>query len=247
MSEQKLEDFERRFKEIGLNLSKKAKSDVKIIKRQGKEKIDEINKEFIVKLITDYTNITQKFLYEYEFKLNSQISENISQLNREMIKLKDELFYSFLETLLQSIKIRIEANPSGYFDFIIKQLNKFVDIIKKEEFLIQLNKRDYNMFSKIKSALNLTTLTLYNEPLTEIGGFKLFNKNKTIFIDSTFEELIRLNEESIKFNFIKIFPRYIDRRKSATELIKERNLKELLEIPNEIKQYMKEHKIEMEL
>jgi len=197
----------------------------------------------------EYTNLTNSYLFEYECILNNQISENILKLNNELIKLKNELYSELINSIIIEIKTRIEKNSKGYLNFLIKNLKEKSKILQNSDelFYIQLNERDFEYFPKLKKELNLNNLNLDNKPLLEIGGFRLFNKQNTIFIDFTIEELIRVNNDLIKSLFSKIFPKYVGKIKSASELIKERELRKLLEIPIEIKEYIQNNNIKIQI
>ena len=64
-------------------------------------------------------------------------------------------------------------------------------------------------------------------------------------VSDTIEDTIHKHLQSQRMKFSKIFPEYSDRRKSATELMKERNITITSSLPEELEAYMLEHDIEL--
>ncbi len=237
-------DFMEQFQAIGYSMAKKAKEEVLEINKVKTKKIKEINLEFIKKLLRDTREKTENFVRNYETQLNQQISENIKDLNLKILKKKNELFEDYRKNLLERIQKRIKENYNSYLQNMISKIKEDLKIFKSVAYL-SLNAEDKNEFNKIKTEFENKKIILEPKTLECIGGYKLSDRTNTVQISNTLEDSLDENMKNLRMNFSKIFPEYIDRRKSATQLMKERNITVTSSIPEDIRLYMLKYDIEL--
>jgi len=237
-------DFFKQFQAIEYNIERKAKAEVQEINQQKMKKIKEINSEFIQNLIRDLREKTEIFLKNYENQLNQQISENIKDLNLKILKKKNEIFDDYKKSLIVEIQAYIANNYEAYFQNIIKKIKTSLKIFDNTVY-IRLNDKDMESFKKLQSEFENKKLFLDPKKLDCIGGYTLSNKASTITIMDTIEDSIETHLKILRMNFAKIFPEYRDRRKSATELMKERNISISASFPEELEEYMLKYDIEL--
>lgn len=231
------------FQAIGYSMAKKAKSEVQEINQIKLKKVKELNLEFTKNLMRDLKNKTESFLRNYETQLNQQISENIKDLNLKVLAKKNAMFDDFKISLMDVIQTRIKDNYDSYIQKIISQIKESLRIFKSASY-IQLNLIDKETFNRIQAEVGDKKILLEPKPLESIGGYKLSNRTNTVVISNTIEDSLQKNLNLLRMKFAKIFPEYSDRRKSATELMKERNISISSSLPEELQDYMLEHNIE---
>ncbi|MBN2155423.1 MAG: V-type ATP synthase subunit E [Candidatus Lokiarchaeota archaeon] len=236
-------DFFKQFQAIGYNMARKAKSEVKEINNQKEKRIKEINSEFITNLTRDLREKTENFLRNYETQLNQQISENVKDLNLKILSKKNTMFEDYAQSLINQIQSHIEDNYDSYIKKMVKEIDDTSKIFKNTVY-IQLNQRDKNQFPTIQKEIGNKKLQLEPKILDCIGGFKISNRGNTITVSNTIEDLIQARLKTLRMIFAKIFPEYSDRRKSATELMKERNITISSSLPKELEDYMLKYNIE---
>ncbi|MCP4761679.1 MAG: hypothetical protein GY870_07845 [archaeon] len=244
MENEEKNDFKEQFKSIGLSLAKKAKKEVKDFRKKGNSFITDLNREFIEKVKQELFDSTAKFIKEYEYKLNRQISDNIKLLNDTMLQKKAELYNNFNEILIKTINEKIQSNYTEYKNFINKTLEKHIKMFNSE-IHIQLNQNDQKIFNEISKGFKNKQFIQVKEPLNSIGGYIISNRENSLIIDETIENLLALKEDIINQKFGAIFPIYQDRRKSATDLMREQNISAILKTPEELDNFIEEHNIEM--
>ena len=111
---------------------------------------------------------------------------------------------------------------------------------------ISLNKKDAEIFNELAAIFDKQgkKLILDKKYLDGIGGFILSSQN--INIDESMENIISKKERQIKQIFGKAFPKYVDVRKSATEMMQEKNInKVLFEIPQELNTFIEEKDVKV--
>lgn len=238
MSIKEPDSFKEQFKLMGLQLAKKAKSEVKQINSNKDEVIKNLNTEFVEETEERLQRITVDFLKEYETKLNEQISENYKQANMKIIQEKNKLFDELIEDFINSIRKRIEDNFDKYISWITKDLEEQSKIFD-EKIIIQLNERDHKHFNQIISKIALLKCTLKDEPVKSLGGYVLSDLSNKIIINRTIEEIIAQKTQEFRKTFFKIFEKFVDKRKTATELMMEHDLREIFELPKEFNDFIK--------
>jgi len=237
-------DFMEQFQAIGYSMAKKAKEEVLEINKVKTKKIKEINSDFIKKLLRDTREKTENFVRNYETQLNQQISENIKDLNLKILTKKNDLFEDYKKSLLKRIQKHIKENYNSYLQNMISKIKEEIKIFKSVAYL-SLNAEDKNEFKKIQAEFDNKKITLEPNPLDSIGGYKLSDRSNTVQISNTIEDILDENMKNLRMGFSKIFPEYIDRRKSATQLMKERNITAISSIPEDIRLYMLKFDIEL--
>lgn len=238
MSIKEPDSFKEQFKLMGLQLAKKAKTQVKEINSNKDEIIKNINLEFISDTEEKLQKITVDFLKEYETKLNEQISENYKQTNIKILQEKNKLFEDLMNSFNDLIRTKIQENFNKYLLWLKAELVEQVKIFD-EDMLIQLNERDSKNFDQIVPKLPKQRCILKVEPLKTLGGYVLSNLDNNIIINRTMEEIIAQKNPELRKNFFKIFDKFIDKRKSATELMIEHDLKDIFELPKEFNDFIK--------
>lgn len=238
-------EFLNQFQAIGYSMAKKAKAEVQDITQLKKKKINEINSTFVQTLMRDLKNKTEIFLRNYETQLNQQISENIKDLNLKMLTKKNELFDDYIKSLTQEIGLHIKNNYDSYIQNLLKKINEELKLFNSTVY-IQLNTRDTKVFEKIQTEIGSKKLLLDPKTLDCTGGYKLSNRARTVIVSDTIEDLIQKHIIQLRIIFSKNFPEYSDRRKSATELMKERNITTVSSIPEELEDYMIKYDIELQ-
>jgi vacuolar-type H+-ATPase subunit E/Vma4 len=236
-------EFMEQFQAIGFSMAKKAKSEVQEINKIKQKKINEINIEFARKLMRDLREKTEGFLRNYETQLNQQISENVKDLNLKVLSKKNEMFEDYIQSLKEQLQIYINENNESYIQNMIKNIKENLKIFKSTVY-IQLNTKDKDLFKKIQTEIGSKNILLEPKSLECIGGYKLANRANTVVISDTIEDTIQKKLMHLRMKFSKTFPEYSDRRKSATELMKERNITITSSLPEELEVYMSKYDIE---
>jgi len=236
-------DFIEQFQAIGYSMAKKAKKEVQEINRLREKRVKDINAEFTRDFMHDLREKTEFFLRNYETQLNQQISENIKDLNLKILTKKNAMFEDYKESLIKRVQQYIEENYDSYIQNMIKIVKSNLKIFKSTVY-IQLNQRDNNSFNKIQSEFDKKKLLLETTSLNRIGGFKLTNRANTVVISNTIEDSIEKCLYRLRMKFTKIFPEYVDRRNSATQLMKERNITISSSLPEELEEFMLANDIE---
>jgi vacuolar-type H+-ATPase subunit E/Vma4 len=234
--------FHVQFMAIGNNLARKAKNESKKIRTEGEQILKRLNSEFVRKVQKDLYGSTLKFLKNYEYRLNQQISDNINDLNQKILIRKNEMFQNFIQSLYTAISDKIEKNYSKYKEFIIESIIGQIKLFDSKVKILLIN-RDQGLFKEIidRNSLKNLKISLGEELKDSIGGFIL--KSSEIIVDATLENQISKSKGIIKQYFTKLFPEYVDLRKSATELMRERNIKRLYDIPQELNDFIKENDV----
>jgi hypothetical protein len=230
------------FRELGLELAKQAKDSVKQINLEKEELINNLNTEFVNETEEKLQTITINFIKNYENQLNQQISENFKQTNKEIIQEKNELYEDLLSGLHELIKEKISANNKKYLDTIKQKIEENASLFD-EKVCIQLNERDQKDFQYLISDLKNKKVTLEKDPLNSIGGYILYNIDKSVVINDTIEEFLKKKDLEFRKSFFKIFEKFVDSRKSATELMIEHDLREVFELPKEFLDFIKNNNI----
>lgn len=238
MSIKEPDSFKEQFKLMGLQLAKKAKTQVKEINLNKDEIIKNINLEFISDTEEKLQKITVDFLKEYETKLNEQISENYKQTNVKILQEKNRLFEDLINSFNDLIRTKIQENFNKYLLWLKAELEEEVKIFD-EDMILQLNERDLQYFDQILPKLTKQRCILKKEPLKTLGGFILSNLDNNIIINRTMEEIIAQKNPELRKIFFRIFDKFIDKRKSATELMIEHDLKDIFELPKEFNDFIK--------
>ncbi len=238
-------DFYNQFQAIGYSMAKKAKAEVQEINQVKLKKIKLINSEFTKNLMRDLRDKTESFLRNYETQLNQQISDNIKDLNLKILKKKNAMFDDYINSLIKRVETHIKENYDSYIQKMIKNIKETIKLFKNTAY-IRLNTRDKDTFKKILTAIGSKKLLLEPKSLECIGGYKLSNRANTISVSDTIEDSIQTHTNKLRISFSKNFPEYSDRRKSATELMKERNITIVSSLPEELMDYMLKHNIELE-
>ncbi|MBD3352128.1 MAG: hypothetical protein GF364_11630, partial [Candidatus Lokiarchaeota archaeon] len=85
-------NFKEQFKAIGYSLARKADKDVKNIEQNSKNLINKMNIQFVEEIKRELRQSTLEFVKDYEYNLNQQISENVSETSRMLLSKKNELY-----------------------------------------------------------------------------------------------------------------------------------------------------------
>lgn len=238
-------NFKNQFNSIGYSLAKKAKEEVKIIKKNSEAIVQKLNEDFVRDVKRELFDMTNNFLKEYEYRLNTQISNNIKDINQKLLEKKNKLFIDLKQSLFDTISQRIRNNPKKYELFLYRLLNKHINLFDTDIF-IRLNEKDQKLFTKlVYEVKNDKILKLESEILDSVGGFILHNADNSILVDETIESSVEKRIVIIKMLYGQIFTDYIDKRKSATEIMREKNTNRFFEIPDELADFIKKEKVLM--
>lgn len=242
MSEKDISEFKEQFKAIGYSLARKAKVKVKRMRNQTDEQIDEINVDFVRALREELGVKINKFIHDYETSLNKQIAENVKDISKRILAVKKELFADLKNHVMDKIVEFKKSNPDKYARSIRNRLSEYIEYFN-DEIILHLAEDDKGMFEKIRENWPDKEIILADESLESIGGFIASNKDSTVYINQTFEKIFEKKELGIKSIFSQVFPIYVDSRRSATELMKERNVYTLTDFPQKLKTFMEDHHI----
>jgi len=236
-------EFMEQFQAIGYSMAKKAKAEVQEINKIKQKKLNEVNIEFAQQLMYDLREKTEGFLRNYETQLNQQISDNVKDLNLKVLSKKNAMFEKYIQSLKEQIQNHISENYEAYVRKMIKDIKVNLKIFKSTAY-IQLNTKDKDAFKKIQTELGSKKILLEPKSLENIGGYRLTNRANTVVVSNTIEDTLQKQLKQQRMKFSKTFPEYSDRRKSATELMKERNITISSSLPEELEEYMLENDIE---
>ncbi len=192
----------------------------------------------------DLREKTEGFLRNYETQLNQQISDNVKDLNLKVLLKKNEMFEDYIQSLKEQIRSHINENYDSYVQKMIDDIKVNKKIFNSTVY-IQLNSKDKDVFNKIQTEIGSKKILLEPKSLDSIGGYRLSNRANMVVVSDTIEDLIQKQWNLLRMLFSKNFPEYSDRRKSATELMKERNITITSSLPEELEVYMLEHNIEL--
>ncbi|TFG20017.1 MAG: hypothetical protein EU530_04550 [Promethearchaeota archaeon] len=237
-------EFMEQFQAIGFSMAKKAKAEVQEINKIKQKKISEINIEFARRLMRDLREKTERFLRNYETQLNQQISDNVKDLNLKVLSKKNEMFEDYIQSLKEEILSHVNQNYDSYIQKMVKEIKENLKIFNSTVY-IQLNSKDKDVFNKIQTEIGSKKILLESKSLETIGGYRLSNRANMIVVSDTIEDTIQKQLNPLRMMFSKNFPEYSDRHKSATELMKERNITISSSLPEELEVYMLEHNIEL--
>ncbi|MBE6082382.1 MULTISPECIES: V-type ATP synthase subunit E [Tissierellales] len=126
-----------------------------------------------------------------ELKKNEIISKTFSQEKNKILKVKKEL----LEDLMIEIEDKAEkfaASPE-YKNYLLDELKKIAGSAKDREIYIYVSKRDKDIYGDIiMDIFRKNNKEVLISPWTEnkIGGFLLFNKERTYLLDFTLKTKI---------------------------------------------------------
>lgn len=238
-------NFHKQFMLIGNSMARKAKKESRQIQEDGNDFIDKLNIEFVKKIKRELFVSTSKFLKNYETSLNQQISDNIQDTNQKILDKKNELFENLKKLLMDIVKKKILENYGKYKEFLKDTLSKRVELFGTGT-TIRLNKKDADLFNELASIFDKQgkKLILDNNYLEDFGGFILSSPD--INVDESMENIVSKKERQIKQIFGKAFPKYIDVRKSATEMMQEKNInKVLFSIPEELNAFIEEKDVKV--
>ncbi|MHA1820416.1 MAG: V-type ATP synthase subunit E family protein [Promethearchaeota archaeon] len=241
-----IQNFKEQFLGLGYYLARKAKNVVKNIKKSTNQQIQKINEDFARELIEELKTMSSKFVTEYEYRLNEQISENIKEINIKIIEAKNKLFDNLLNEFMNHIKEDIDNNYDRYLEFIAGSITKRAEIFKGEAFEIYLNERDIERRERLQELLKIENYTIIETPIETISGYVLKNKSETIKVDDRIENIIEIHINRLKQEFGQIFPPYVDKRKSATEIMKQRNIEHIYELPEDLKEFIRKNNIHLD-
>ena len=238
------EIFKKQFLVIGKDLALRAKMEVKGIKNKEKEILNVLNHEIAVKLKNDLQEITKSMIRKFEYNLNSQISDNMKENNRLVLKEKNQLYEDLKNSIISKLQVNLNKNPDKYKEFLNKTLNNAIEIFRNEKIKIRTNKQDAIKLKDLISEFDDRFQIDNTNSIESIGGCIFSNMEENMIIDSTIENLILKKEKIIKKHFGVIFPKYIDKRETASDMIKTNKIIEKMKESLLLTEFIRENKIE---
>jgi vacuolar-type H+-ATPase subunit E/Vma4 len=168
------------------------------------------------------------YLKTIEQKYNKKIAENILDINKAILEMKNFFFTDFFQSLEFEYAEIIGDNFDGYKRLVMKKIRgylpKFSSNVK-----IRANMRDSDfireeLFEITKLLSFPYTIQVVSDPIETVGGFIMYDKEEKFFIDWRYETVIELNKQEIAKIIEKKFPFYIDKRDSALNIMEKCNI-----------------------
>ncbi len=218
-----MDSIEDQLEKIKNVLAKKLYEETSMIERMNDEKIKELYENSKLQLAKMKNKYECEYAKGLEENYNKMISQNVVEINKAMLELKNELFNDFFESIQYAYSNIISDRFEEYKKFIRSririQLSKFDSNV-----LIYANMRDIDFIKeKIPAIIERTgfrhNITVVDMPIDTVGGFIISDEEKTFSIDWRFETIVKLYRDNIALLIEKAFPFYIDKRETALNLL----------------------------
>ncbi|MCD5424997.1 MAG: V-type ATP synthase subunit E [Methanosarcinaceae archaeon] len=185
-------------------IEKSANEKIKSIKSNTIDQIKEIKKDSEKKGLEIYNEILLKGNFESD-ALSNRI-QSVARMNSKKIVMdtKSELISDcFNESLLQLKEI---PTTSAYEDILVKYIQNGMDMMELTDVIVECNKKDAPIVKKIASNMSgkLLSVKVSKNHIDSIGGIIIKSKDDSMFVNNTFEEIIRRKENEIRYGVSKI-------------------------------------------
>lgn len=204
-------------------LAKKLYEEISMIERMNEEKIQEVYENSKLQLAKMKNKYDCEYAKGLEEKFNKLISQNVIEINKAILELKNDLFNDFFESIQYAYSNIISDRFEEYKKFIRSRIR--INLSKFDSnVLIYANMRDIDFIKeKIPNIIERTgfkhKITVVDMPIDTVGGFIISDEEKTFSIDWRFETIIKLYRDNIALLIEKAFPFYIDKRETALNLL----------------------------
>ena len=218
-----MDSIENQFDALKNTLAKKLYEEISLMERFSEEEIKEIHNNSKLQ----YAKIQNKYNCEYakglEEKFNKMISDNVIEINKQILDLKNSLFEDFYESLQYAYSNIISDRFEEYKRFIRSQIRQHLSKFNSDV-RVYANMRDIDIIKEkipkmVERAKFKYKIFVVDTPIDSVGGFILTDSENTFSIDWRFEKIIELNKDKIALLIEKAFPFYIDKRETALNLL----------------------------
>jgi vacuolar-type H+-ATPase subunit E/Vma4 len=116
----------------------------------------------------------------------------------QILETKTQYSQKLTEKAIIEIKNRKKKNPEVYWNYLLKSLEQFGNIIQSE-CILMIIQEDLDLFKKNRDLISKKYPKLSIIPNSEdfFGGFKILSKDHRIEIDQTLKTLIQRSQKEI--------------------------------------------------
>lgn len=209
------------FRDIGYEMARIVTKDLELIKKKAQNTIDFIEEETKKKLVKDLIKLENELINRSLQNLNINETERVAEINQAIANRKNECIEDFIPYFEKHIRQKIEKNRQKYAMFIMSKIMEFLPLIERPV-KVQFNARDLiyikknTFFNPIPQKQEL--LSLDDEPLDTVCGFKIVSEDNAFTVDYTLESLVEKHKQELSLRFMQIFPIFEIKVKNAMEI-----------------------------
>lgn len=187
-------------KAVDEKLKRFANDIMKEVQEQKKQKLESIieahKKEYDKKhteYLTENYEIIQESLKKIDKEKNEIMSKVIMDNKTKLLNKRTEVISSVFELAKQ--KLYAYTKEQGYFDELVADIRKNVETIGEGEIEIIISYSDKNLLDSLQTIFG-PCIKIENKNIEMIGGSKLLNKTKGLYIDDSYARRLEDQQEA---------------------------------------------------
>jgi len=188
--EEKLEQFTAT---VMREAAEKRKKIYEQIENERKQLLEQNELEVLEQAYIQIQNSIRDILKEKNEKISKVLLDNKRRLLQKREQIVEEVFQSITD------KVKNFVQSPDYYDFLINNIIEGCNTVGSGDLVIYINKSDLPLKEKIAEQIRLKlgndNFSIEEEKHDMIGGAKIFNKTKNLFINNSLSEKIQYEKE----------------------------------------------------
>ncbi|MHA1585103.1 MAG: hypothetical protein ACTSVU_06870 [Promethearchaeota archaeon] len=212
------------FRDLAYELAQKSNIEKEKIIKNSKKTLSYLKNENQKRIIKRLKRLEKEILTRDLVEINRDESDRVARVNQAIASKKGQIVDDFKKEVKSFIIQKINTNKQGYFEFLFKKITEFIPIITSD-IIFYMNHQDLEYLKQNMHYLSSLNNKFLNQATFDefdsLLGFKICALNKTFEIDFSFETLLEKNKNEIMMNFMKVFPIFEIKVKSARDILHE--------------------------
>lgn len=170
--------------------------EVSIKRKEIFESVEQAYREKFDKKQTKYLNenyvLIQESLKKIDKEKNEMISKAIMDINKKMLNKRKEIIELVFEQA--KTKIKEHTQDKNYFEELVLTIKRNINEIGEGDLEIIISFSDRNHLEALKQIFS-QSIILENKNVEMLGGCKIVNKTKNLFIDDSYAKRLEYQKD----------------------------------------------------